>query len=166
QRCAYLFHGLGRGRETYARYRETHVDRGANARVEQVGLEEDLAIGDRDHVGRNVSRDVARLGFNNGKRSERSAAQLVAYLRRALQQPAVKVENISGVRLASRRTPQQQRNFAVRNGVLGKVIVDHQRVATGIAEVFADGAGCVRRDVLHRGRLRSRSRDDDGVVKG
>ena len=36
---------------------------GPNAGVEQVGFEIDLAVGDRDHVGRNVGRHVARPGF-------------------------------------------------------------------------------------------------------
>src|SRR5208337_2137712 len=41
---------------------------------------------------------------------------------------------------------------------------DAQRVALGVAEVLAHGAGRVWRNVLHRSWVGSRSRDDDGVV--
>src|SRR6266545_1216161 len=44
-------------------HRDAHVDGRADARVEQVGLQEDLAVGDGDDVGRDVGRDVVGLGL-------------------------------------------------------------------------------------------------------
>jgi hypothetical protein len=61
-------------------------------------------------------------------------------LGRTLQQARVQVEDVARVRLAARRTPQQQRDLAVRLRVLGQIVVDHQRVAAGVTEVLADGA--------------------------
>src|SRR5690606_7397819 len=58
-----------RGR-TDARYGETDRHGGTDALVEEIGLEEDLAVGDRDDVGRNVGGHVASLGLNDGQRGE------------------------------------------------------------------------------------------------
>ena len=44
-------HRLGLRVTAHARHRDAGVDRGADTRVEQVRLEEDLTVGDRDHVG-------------------------------------------------------------------------------------------------------------------
>src|SRR2546422_6897383 len=61
--------------------------------LEQVGLDEDLPVGDRDDVGRNVRRDVPRLRLDDGERRERAAAHLVRELGGALEQPAVEVRS-------------------------------------------------------------------------
>src|SRR5512143_1608407 len=89
-------HRLDLCRSADARHRDAGVDRGANAGEEQVGLEEDLAVGDRDDVRRNVGRHVARLRLEDRQRGERSArledrlsvddAIVLAELGRALEQ--------------------------------------------------------------------------------
>src|SRR5579883_419163 len=66
-------HGLGLGVTADARDRDTDVDRGTDAREEQVGLEVDLAVGDRDHVRRDVGRDLAFLRLDDRERGERAA---------------------------------------------------------------------------------------------
>jgi len=78
----------------------------------------------------------------------------------------VEIEDVAGIGFAARRTAQQQRNFAVGHGVLGEIVVHHQRVAAVVAEVFADGGGRVRRDVKHRRRLRGRRGHNDRVTHG
>ena len=80
QGCADLLGRLDGSREAYARDREADVDGGTNARVEEVGLEEDLAVGDGDDVGRDVRGDVAGLGLDDRQRGERAAAELVGEL--------------------------------------------------------------------------------------
>ena len=85
-------------------------------------------------------------------------------LRGALQQTRVEIEDVARIRLATRRSPQQQRDLAIRLRVLREVVVDAQRVATAVAEVLADRAGGVRADVQHRRRIRRGCRDDDGVA--
>ena len=82
----------------------------------------------------------------------------------ALQQPRVKIEHVAGIRLASRRTAQQQRDLAISDRVLGQIVVDAQRVPLGVAEVLAHGAGGIRRNVLHGRGIGGRRRDDDGVL--
>src|SRR5205807_2567391 len=68
-----LLHRLDLRVSTDARHRDADVDGGANARVEEIRFEIDLAVGDRDDVRRDVRRDVACLGFDDGKRGERAA---------------------------------------------------------------------------------------------
>src|SRR5581483_7709532 len=85
--------------------------------------------------------------------------------RRALQQARVQIENVARICLAARRTAQQQRNLAIRPGLLSEIIVDDQRVFAAVAEELAHRATGVRRDVLHRGRIGRRGRDDDGVLQ-
>ena len=65
ERAHRRLHGLDLGGATHPGHRLAHVDGGADARLEQVVLEEDLAVGDRDDVGRDVGRDVAGLGLDD-----------------------------------------------------------------------------------------------------
>ena len=69
-----LLHRLGLRRRADARHREADVHGRADALIEQVGLEEDLPVGDRNHVGRNVGRHVVCLRLDHRQRRERARA--------------------------------------------------------------------------------------------
>ena len=56
-----------------AGHRDADVHGRAHAGVEQVGLEEDLPVGDRDDVGRDVRRHVAGLRLDDRQRGQRAA---------------------------------------------------------------------------------------------
>ena len=58
------------GGAAYARHRKTGVNRRPDAGVEKIGLEKDLAIGNRDDVGGNKSRNVTGLGFYDRQRGQ------------------------------------------------------------------------------------------------
>src|SRR6266566_3039306 len=105
-------------RDTNAR-----IDRRSHVREEHVGLEEDLAVGDRDDVRGDVGGDVPRLRLDDGKGGERPRPHRVRQLGRPLQQAAVKIEHVTRVRLAAGRAPQHQRQLAVRRGLLREVVV-------------------------------------------
>ena len=77
QRAGHLAHRLDLRRAADARDRVADVDRRTDALVEQVALEEDLPVGDRDDVGRDVGREVARLRLDDRQRRQRSAAVLL-----------------------------------------------------------------------------------------
>ena len=124
-----LLHRLGLRVAADARHADADVHRRANARVEQVGLEEDLAVGDRDDVRRDVRRHVAGLGLDDRQRGQRAGAFLVRHLRGALEQAAVDVEHVARIRLATRRAAQQQRQLAIRDGLLARD--RHRRSARG-----------------------------------
>ena len=132
ERAGHLLHGLGLRRRAHAGHRDADVERGPLAGVEEVRLEVDLAVGDRDDVGGDVGRHVARLRLDHRQGGERAAAVLLVEARGALEQPAVQVEDVARVRLAARRAAQQQAHLAVRPGVLGEVVVDAQRVLDGL----------------------------------
>src|SRR4051812_18380988 len=74
QRPRDLPHRLDLRRAADARYRVADVDRRTDALMEQVGLEKDLAVGNRDHVGRNVGREIAGLRLDDRERRQRPAA--------------------------------------------------------------------------------------------
>jgi hypothetical protein len=67
---------LGLGGTADARHRDTGVDGGADTGVEQAGFQEDLAVGDRDHVGRHEGRHVAGLRFDDRQRGQRAGLAL------------------------------------------------------------------------------------------
>ena len=69
-------------------------------------------------------------------------------MRRALEQAGVQIEHVARIRLAARGALQKKAHRAVRDGVLGKIVVDDQHVAALIHKVFAHGAARVGRDVL------------------
>ena len=113
QGCADLLGRFDGGGEADARDGEADVDGGTDARVEEVGLEEDLAVGDGDDVGRNVGGDVAGLGLDDRQRGERAAAELVGDFGAALEQTRVEIEDVAGIGFAAWRTAEEERNFAI-----------------------------------------------------
>jgi hypothetical protein len=54
--------------------------------VEELGLKEDLSIGNRNHIGRNVSGHITGLGLNDGKGSEGSSSQTAVHLGSTLKE--------------------------------------------------------------------------------
>ena len=72
QRTGHLLHRLHLCVTTHTRYRDTDVDCGTDTLVEEVGFEEDLTVGDGDHVGRNVGRNVTGLRLDNRQCGQRT----------------------------------------------------------------------------------------------
>ena len=151
---------------THAGHRDADVDRRAHARLEQVVDQVDLAIGDRDDVGRDVRRDVAALGLDDRQCGQRAGATLVVQLRGALEQAAVQVEDVTGVRLASRRTAQQQRQLPIGLGLLRQVVVHDERVLAVLHPVLTHRATRVGSEVLEWRRVGGGRNHDDRVVHG
>ena len=75
------------------------------------------------------------------------------------------VEDVAGIRLAARRAAEQERQLAVRDGLLRQVVVDAEgRPALLVHEVFGHRAAGVGGEVLQRGRVAGAGGDDDRVV--
>ena len=68
QLAGHLPHGLGLSVASYARHADADVEGRALAGVEEVRLQVDLAVGDRDHVRRDEGRDVVRLCLDHWQR--------------------------------------------------------------------------------------------------
>src|SRR5690606_53371 len=75
QRAGDLAHGPDLSATTDTGHRLTGVEGRADALEEQVGLQEALAVGDRDDVGRDVGRDVVGLGLDDRETGEAPATQ-------------------------------------------------------------------------------------------
>ena len=78
----------------------------------------------------------------------------------------MQVENIARVGFTPRRAAQEQGNLAIGPGMLGKVIIDDQRIAPVLHELFANGAAGIRSDILQRSRLIRGSNHHDGMCHG
>ena len=132
-RPGHRLHGLHLGGAADAAHRDADVHGRADARVEQVGFQEDLAVGDGDDVGGDVGGHVAGLGLDHRQGGQGAAAPGLGQLGGALQQAAVQVEHVAGVGLAPGRAAQQQGDLAVGHGLLGKVVVDDEHVLARVA---------------------------------
>jgi hypothetical protein len=137
QRAGHLLHALDLCVAAHAAHADTHVDGGAYTAEEEVALQEDLSIGDGDHVGGDVGDTspawVSMMGravrepppftlpFKAAGRSFMLFGHCLVLgdLGGALQQAAVQVEHIARIGLASRRAAQQQGDLAVGHGLLG-----------------------------------------------
>src|SRR5690606_11631241 len=155
-----------------------------HACVKQVGFQEYLPVGNGNHVGGDISRNIARLSFNDGQGGKRTATfyfalkrgrQVVHRLRDlvglvdlgcTLQQTGVQVEHGSGIGFAAGWTAEQQGNFPVSHGLLGQVVVYDQCRPAGIPEIFANGGACKGCIELHRGRVGGRSRNHHRIRHG
>mmetsp|Transcript_1011 Transcript_1011/g.2676 ORF Transcript_1011/g.2676 Transcript_1011/m.2676 type:complete len:604 (+) Transcript_1011:439-2250(+) len=164
ERPGHLFHRLHLRRGSDAGHREADVDGRADTLEEELRFEEDLPVGDGDDVGGDVRGDVAALRLDDGERRHGPGSDVVAELRRALQEAGVEVEDVTRERLASGGTAEEQGHLAVRHGLLGEVIVDDERVHAVVAEVLGDGGAGVGREELERRRVGRGRGDDDGVV--
>ena len=160
-----LLHGLDLGGGADAGDGETDVDGGADTLVEEIVLEKDLSVRNGDNVGGNVRRHVTSLGLDDGEGSQGAGAHGVGHLGGALEEAGVKVEDITGVRLATRGTAEEEGHLAVRDGLLGKVIVKDDGVHAVVAKVLADGGARVGREELEGCRVGRGSGDDDRVLE-
>src|SRR5262249_37449151 len=88
-----LTHGLDPGGASYPRDREAHVHGRADARVEEIRLEIDLAVRDGDDVGRDVRCHVAELRLDDGQRGQRAAASLIVHLPPPPQAPLARLQH-------------------------------------------------------------------------
>src|SRR5690606_20312657 len=126
--------------------------------VEQVGFQEDLAVGNRNDVGRYEGGHVACLRFNDRQRCQRTCLALHGAIGElfnvlgvdasgTLEQARVQIENVAGIGFAAWRAAQQQRYLTVGPGLLGQIVVNDQGVFAAIAEVFAHGAAGIGRQI-------------------
>src|SRR5829696_4450015 len=75
----------------------------------------------------------------------------------------MEVEDVPGIRLAAWRASEEQHHLPVRDGVLGEVVIDQERILATVHEELADGAPRVRGEILQRRGLGGRSVDYGGV---
>src|SRR5690606_15038746 len=164
-RTGNLLHGLDLGRGTNTRNRQTDVNTRTDTVIGQVGFVEDLAVGDRDDVGRNEGGNVIALRFDDRQSRQRASAVFVVELCSAFEKTGVQVENVARISFAARRTTQQKRHLTISDGLLGQIVIAYEGVLAVVTEIFAHRAARKRCEILHRSRIGSGSRDNDRIFQ-
>jgi hypothetical protein len=141
-------------------------DGGALALVEELGLEEDLAVGNGNDVGGDVGGHVTGLGLDDGKGGEGTAALVAVHLGGALEEAGVEVEDVTGVGLAAGGTAEEEGHLAVGDGLLGEIVVEDDSVLAVVTEVLAHGGAGVGGKELEGGGIGGRGGHDDAVAHG
>src|SRR5690606_38007311 len=162
-------------------YRDTHVDGRTDTGVEEVGLQEYLTVSNRDHVSRDISRNVTCLCFDDRKCCKRPSAfdqvpdrfRKVIHLlcnlvrrvdfSRSFQQSGVKVEYVTWISFTSRRSSQEKGNLTVSHGLLRKIIKYYKCWTSGVSKKLTYRCSCKRSKELHRCWIRSRSTYHNGI---
>mmetsp|Transcript_14605 Transcript_14605/g.28280 ORF Transcript_14605/g.28280 Transcript_14605/m.28280 type:complete len:558 (-) Transcript_14605:55-1728(-) len=156
-----LLHGLDLSGGTDTGDGETDVHGGADTLVEELGLEEDLAVSDRNNVGGNVSGHITSLGLNHGEGGEGTSAEVVRDLGGTLEETRVQVEDVTGVSLTAGGAAEEEGHLTVGNSLLGQVIVEDDGVGARVAEVLTDGGTGVGGEVLEGSRVGGGGSDDN-----
>jgi hypothetical protein len=108
ERTGDLLHGLDLGGGTDTGHRQTDVNGGTDTLIEKLSLQEDLTIGNGDHIGGNIGGHITSLGLNNGEGGEGSGTVGVVHLGCTLEETRVEIEDISWVGLSAGGSSQQE----------------------------------------------------------
>jgi len=73
----------------------------------------------------------------------------------------VKIENITGVSLTTRRSSKKKGHLSVGNSLLGKIVIDDEGVLAVVSEVLTDGATSIGGQELERSSLGGGGGNDD-----
>jgi len=146
-------HSLDLGGGSDTGHRQTDVNGGADTLVEELSFQEDLTIGNGDHIGGNIGGHITSLGLNNGEGGERSRTVGRSHLGSTLEKTRVEIEDITWVSLSAGGSSQEERHLSVSDGLLGQIVIDDQAVLSVVSEVLTDGAAGVRSQELERSSL-------------
>ena len=167
ERSRHPLHRLNLGVTTHPRHRDTHINCGSDTLIEEVAGKENLTIGNRNYIGGDICRHIARLGLDNRECRKRAATlnstfealgQVVHLLgnlapadnlRSPLQEARVEVEDVTRVRLPTRGAAQNERHLTISHRLFRQVVIDDQRVASRIAEVLANSRTRKGGKILH-----------------
>ncbi len=161
-----LLHGLQLGGGTDTGDGKADVNGRADTLVEELGLQENLSIGNGNDVRWNVSGDITTLGLNNWEGSEGSTTVLIGHLGSTLEETRVEVEDISWVSLTSWWTTEKEGHLTVCNGLLGQIVEDNDGVLAVVTEPLTHGRTGERSDVLEWSGLGGGGGNNDGVLHG
>lgn len=153
ERTSDLLHSLDLGGGTDTGHRQTDVNGGTDTLIEKLSLQEDLTIGNGDHIGRNIGGHITSLGLNNGEGGEGSGTVGVVHLSCTLEKTRVEIEDVSWVGLSAGGSSQQERHLSVGDGLLGQIVIDDQAMLSVVSEVLTNSAAGIRSQELKRGGL-------------
>ena len=161
-----LLHGLDLGSGTDSGHRETDINGWSDTLVEELSLQEDLSISDRNNVSWDISRHITSLSLNNWEGGQRTTSVVLVHLSGSLKESGMEIEDISWISLSAWWSSEKKGHLSVSDGLLGKIIIDDESVLGTISEVFSNSASGVRSQELKWGGIGSSSGNDDGVLHG
>ena len=160
-----LLHGLDLGGRSDTGHRETDVNGGADTLMEQLGLQEDLTVRDRDNIGGDICGHITSLGLNDGESSKGSSSVALVHLSCTLEETRMEIEDITGVSLTTRGSSEKKGHLSVGNSLLGEIVIDDEGVLSVVTEELTDGASGVGSQELKGSGVGSGGSDDDGVLQ-
>lgn len=158
-----LLHGLDLGSWSDSWHRQTDVNGWSDTLIEKLSFQENLSIGNGDHIGWDIGRHITSLGFDNGEGSQWSTTVLHVHLSCSFQQTRVKIEDISWVGLSAWWSSKKEWHLSVSDGLLWQIVIDDETMFSVISEVFSNSASWIRSQELKWSGLWSSSSNDDGV---
>ena len=161
-----LLHGLDLGGGTDTRDGETDVNGGADTLEEELGLKENLTVGNGDNVGGDIGRHITSLGLNNGQGGQRTTTVRCVHLGGALKETRMEIEDITGVSLTTRGSSEEEGHLSVSDGLLGQIVVDDEGVHAVVTEELTDGTSSIGGNELEGCGVGGGGSDDNGVPEG
>ena len=160
-----LLHGLDLGGRSDTGHGQTDVNGRSDTLMEELGLEEDLTVGNGDNVGGNISGHITGLGLNDGESGKGTGTVVLVHLGCSLEETGMEIEDITRVSLTTGGTSQKEGHLTVGDSLLGQIVVDDKGVFATITEVLTNGASGVGSQELERSGIGGGSSDDDGVLE-
>ena len=159
-----LLHGLDLGGGSDTGHGKTDVDGRSDTLMEELGLEEDLAVGDGDDIGGDIGGHITSLGLNDGEGSQGAGTVALVHLGCALEETRMEIEDITWVSLTTGGSSEEQGHLTVGNGLLGQIVIDNESVLGVVTEEFADSASRVGGQELEWGGIRCGGSNNNGVL--
>ena len=164
ERTGELLHGLDLGGGADTRHGKTDIDSGTDTLMEELSLQEDLAIRDRDHISGDICGHITSLGLNDGQSGQGASTVVLVHLGCALKQTRMEIEDITGVSLTTGRSSEKEGHLTVGDGLFGEIVIDDESVLGVVTEELTDGASRVRGQELERSGIRCGGSNHDGVL--
>jgi len=161
-----LLHGLDLSGRSDSGDGKTDINGWSDTLVEELSLQEDLSISDRDDVSWDISGYITSLGLNNWKSGQRTTTVVLVHLSGSLKKSGMEIEDISWIGLSAWWSSEKEGHLSVGDGLLGKIVIDDESVLGSISEVFSNSASRIRSQELKWCGIRSSCGNDDSVVHG
>ena len=161
-----LLHGLNLGSRSDSGHGKTDINGWSDTFVEELSLQEDLSISDRDNVCWDISGHITSLGLNNWKSGQRTTTVVLVHFSGSLEKTGMEIEDISWISLSAWWSSKKKGHLSVSDSLLGEIIIDDESVLSTISEVLTNSASGIRSQELEWGGIGSGGSDDDGVFHG
>ena len=161
-----LLHGLDLSGGSDSGDGKTDINGWSDTLVEELSLQEDLSISDRDDVSWDICGHITSLGLNNWKSGQRTTTVVLVHLSGSLKKSGMEIEDISWIGLSAWWSSKKEGHLSVGDGLLGKIVIDDESMLGTVSEEFSNSASGIWSQELKWGGIGSSGGNDDGVVHG